>query len=49
MHYPAGRDELVEQARANGAGTDVLDLLSGMPDKEYTSPVEVTKAVSSEL
>lgn len=48
MNYPASRDELLEHARDHGANDDVLDLLEGMPDKEYKSPVDVTKAVSGE-
>ncbi len=46
MDYPASKDDLVEHARGQDAPEEVLNLLEGLPDRNYTSPAEVTQAVS---
>ena len=46
VDYPATRDELVKKAEQNGADSDVLEALRGIPDEEYDAPTAVTKAVS---
>ena len=46
MDYPASKDDLVEHARGQGAPEEVLNLLEDLPDQNYTSPTEVTQAVS---
>ena len=46
MDYPASKDDLVEHARGQGAPEEVLNLLEDLPDQNYTSPAEVTQAVS---
>ncbi|WP_024800577.1 DUF2795 domain-containing protein [Nocardia sp. BMG51109] len=45
VNYPAGRDDLVRAARANGADDAVLDELKKIPDRTYNGP----NAVSHEL
>ena len=47
VDYPASRDDLVRTAEQHGAGSDLLDALRGIPDKQYDSPTAVSKAVSS--
>jgi hypothetical protein len=47
ISYPATKDQLVEQARGNNAGTDILAVLQDIPDREYGGPNEVSKAVAS--
>ncbi len=46
MSYPASMNDLVEHARGQGAPEEVLNLLEDLPDRNYTSPAEVTQAVS---
>ena len=46
MDYPASKDDLVEHARGQGAPEEVLNILEGLPDQNYTSPAEVTQAVN---
>ncbi|MBF6135170.1 DUF2795 domain-containing protein [Nocardia otitidiscaviarum] len=46
VDYPCDRDELVQAARNNGADTDVLDALRGMPDRTFNGPNAVSEAVT---
>lgn len=46
MDFPSDKDGLVERARENGAPDDVLDLLNNLPDQDYHSPIDVSKAIS---
>ena len=46
MNYPAGKQELVEHAKQQGAPEDVLSALEGLPEQQYEAPTDVTKAVS---
>ncbi len=43
--YPAGREALVSRAKENGAGDDVVQALSGLPQEDFASPTEVQQAV----
>ncbi|MHB1295182.1 MAG: DUF2795 domain-containing protein [Anaerolineae bacterium] len=45
IHYPAGRQELLKQAKSNKAPEEVVALIERMPDQTYNSPAEVSKAV----
>ena len=44
--YPATKDQLIEQARSNGASEDVIEALSRMPEGEYDGPNRVSSAVT---
>ena len=44
IDFPADKDELLRHAEENGAGQAILDVLSEMPDDEYESMADVTKA-----
>jgi hypothetical protein len=46
VSYPATRDQLVEQAKSNGASQDVIEALSGMAEGEYDGPNRVSSAVT---
>jgi hypothetical protein len=46
ISYPATRDQLVDHAKGNHAGEDILDVLRNLPDREYDGPNEVSKAVA---
>jgi len=44
--YPATTADLLDRARQNGAGDDVLAVLQDLPDREYSGPNQVTSAVA---
>lgn len=41
--YPADRDELLETAKSNEAPEPVMHFLERIPDKQYETPVDVSK------
>jgi hypothetical protein len=45
VDYPARRDDLVDRARQQGPGDDIIDVLRQIPDREYDGP----SAVSAEF
>jgi hypothetical protein len=45
VHFPASKDDLLERARNNGAGQDVLEVLESFPeDGEFETLADVIKA-----
>jgi hypothetical protein len=44
IDFPAGPDELIQQARDNQAESDVIDLLKRFPDRDYDSMADVMAA-----
>jgi hypothetical protein len=48
ISYPATKEQLVEQARSNKADDDALQSLEQIPDREYSGPDEVSKAVAKD-
>ena len=48
VNYPAGKQDLIDTARKQGAGEHVLETLRRMPDKRYGSPVDVSQSVGKE-
>lgn len=46
VDFPCDKDDLIEQARGNGAPSDVIHVMEGFSEKEYGSPVDVAKEVS---
>lgn len=47
IHYPASKDELLRQAKDNGAPQDVMNVLNRFEDKKYGSTVDVAKEVGA--
>lgn len=47
MDYPARRQDLVEHAKKEGADENVCATLEKLPDEEYETPADVSKAVGS--
>jgi hypothetical protein len=45
VDYPAGKDDLVNAARRNGAPREVLDVLGRLPDTQFDGPPGVMKAL----
>jgi len=47
VDYPADRTELIEAAKGNEAPESVMDFLEHIPDKEYETPVDVSKELGA--
>jgi hypothetical protein len=45
VDYPAGKADLIDRAKQQGAGDDVLQVLQQIPEREYDGP----NAVSAEF
>jgi len=43
--FPAEKQDLIQRAKENNANQDVLDVLENMPDKQFNSPVDISKAM----
>jgi hypothetical protein len=46
VDYPASKQDLLEHARSQGAGDDVLQALQQIPDREYDGPNAVSQEVA---
>lgn len=47
LDYPITKDAIVAAAREASIDPTVLDSLKGIPDREYSEPAEVTKALNA--
>jgi hypothetical protein len=47
MDYPANKEDLLERAKEQGADRDVCSTLEQLPDEEYETPADVSKAVGA--
>jgi hypothetical protein len=45
VDFPAQKQNLVEQAKQNGAEDEVLEVIGAMPDGEYQDMADVMKGV----
>lgn len=45
VHYPSERYELIVNAQKKEAPDAVMELLIMLPNKTYTSPIDVTKEI----
>ena len=45
VDYPARKEDLIKHAKQNGADKDALSALEQMPDEEYETPTDVSKAI----
>jgi antitoxin component HigA of HigAB toxin-antitoxin module len=48
MHYPARKQKLIEQAKKNNAGPDVIEAIKTLPDQEFKSQDDLIR-VGSQL
>lgn len=46
VDYPASKQDLVKHAEENGADDNVCSVLEQLPDQDYETPAEVSKAIS---
>lgn len=45
MNYPASKQDLLKHAQQKGADENVCATLEKLPDREYETPTDVSKAV----
>ncbi|MDN7026040.1 DUF2795 domain-containing protein [Methanoculleus sp. FWC-SCC1] len=45
MDYPAGKQDVISQAKKNKAPDDVIDVLNRMQDRQFTSAADLSKAL----
>jgi hypothetical protein len=45
MDYPANKNDLKKHAKDHGADQEVVNFIDKLPEKDYNSPVDVTKEV----
>jgi hypothetical protein len=45
VSYPSRKDGLIQKAQENQAPRDVLDLLEHLPDWEFQSIADISKAI----
>ena len=48
IHYPATKQQLVDQARINQADDEAMSSLRDMPEREYSGPDEVSKVIAED-
>lgn len=48
VQYPAKKEDLVNQAKKEGASKDIIDTLQKMPMQTFNRPTDVTKAIGEE-
>ena len=48
ISYPATKQQLVDHARGNQADDAALSTLRGMPEREYSGPDEVSRAIAGD-
>ncbi len=45
MDYPANKDEIVKHAKSKGADEKVMETLEQLPEDDYETPADVSKAI----
>ncbi|HEY9699520.1 MAG TPA: DUF2795 domain-containing protein [Trichocoleus sp.] len=45
MDYPASKQDLIDHAKKHGADKEVESLLNEIPDQDYETPAELSKAL----
>lgn len=45
VDYPAKKQDLVKHAQQQGADPQVIDTLKQLPERDFESPVGITKAI----
>lgn len=46
MNYPAKKEDLIKHARNRDASNEVMQVLEGLPDKQYNNAADVSKEFS---
>ncbi len=45
LDYPAGKQDIIEKAKQEGADENILQTLEQIPDQDYSSPVAISREV----
>lgn len=45
IHFPASKDDLINQAKKNGAPGDVMSVLNRFQTEKYNSAIDISKEV----
>ena len=45
VDYPASKEDLIEHAKQQGADENALSALQQLPDEQYETPADVSKAI----
>lgn len=45
VNYPASKQDLIQHAKQHGADKEACATLEQMPDEQYETPAEVSKAI----
>lgn len=45
VDYPASKEDLINHAKQQSADQDAISALEQIPDQEYETPAEVSKAI----
>lgn len=45
MNYPASKQDVIDYAKQQGADDNVCSTLGKMPDQEFETPADVSKAI----
>lgn len=45
VDYPASKQDLIEHAQQQDADENILSILEQLPDQEFETPAEVSKAI----
>jgi hypothetical protein len=45
IDYPVGKEDLIKHAQQNGADEDLQSMLEELPDEEYETAADVSKAI----
>ncbi|HNY64129.1 MAG TPA: DUF2795 domain-containing protein [Deltaproteobacteria bacterium] len=44
IDFPASKSDLLSKARDNGAPQEVIDMINGLTEDRFNSPIDVSKA-----
>ncbi len=47
VDYPADKSALIKQAEKNGADENIHEALQQLPEQEYKSPTDISKAIGA--
>lgn len=45
LDYPAAKQDILDKAKEHGADEDIMQVLEKIPDRDYPSPVAISREV----
>ncbi len=45
INFPAKKEDLVKHAQQHGANQEVIETIKELPEEEFHTPIDVTKAI----